>query len=208
VLYSNWKYSDAPMNYLQTYDTDFLYASGLANCSPLQIDGRPASPGVAAKAPDVSTCAVQQTDPSYADVQATQQLLNLASQKLVSISEPPLVPAITSPGAIQAGEWVSIYGSNLANTTATWTGSSPLSLGGTSVTIDARPAFLSYVSYGQINLQVPNDPTTGPVPAGRQTRGRNHSAVQREGRVWRRQLRHSWSDRNIPWLCNRSCQGG
>jgi len=78
VSYFNWRYSDAPMNYLQIYDVDFLYASGLASCTVLQVVGRPASPGVAAKSPDVSTCAVQPTDSSYADVQATQQLLNLA----------------------------------------------------------------------------------------------------------------------------------
>jgi len=164
VNYYNWQYSDAPMNYLQIYDVDFLYASGLASCTVLQIMGRPASPGVAAKPPDVSTCSVQPTDPSYADVQATQQLLNLASQKLLSIAEPVLTPAIMTggivPGTIQPGEWVSIYGTNLAVETATWTGNFPTSLGGTSVTINGKPAYLSFASYGQINLQAPNDSTT------------------------------------------------
>jgi uncharacterized protein (TIGR03437 family) len=168
IDYSNWKYSDAPMNFLQIYDTDFIYASGLANCTVLQMEGRPASPGVAAKPPDVSSCAVQPTDSSYADVQATQQLLNLTSQKLLSIAEPVLSPAITTggivPGTIQPGEWVSIYGTNLASETATWTGNFPTSLGGTSVTIDGKPTYLSFVSYGQINLQAPNDNASGVVP--------------------------------------------
>jgi uncharacterized protein (TIGR03437 family) len=59
---------------------------------------------------------------------------------------------------------VSIYGTNLASVPATWTGNFPISLGGTSVTIDGKAAYLSYVSPGQINLQVPNDATTGAVP--------------------------------------------
>jgi uncharacterized protein (TIGR03437 family) len=168
VDYANWKYSDAPMNYLQIYDTDFVYAFGLANCTLLQMVGRPASPGVSAKVPDVSPCAVQPTDPAYADVQATQQILNLTSQKQLSIAEPVLTPAITTggivPGTIQPGEWVSIYGTNLAMETATWTGNFPTSLGGTSVTIDGKAAYLSFASYGQINLQAPNDSATGTVP--------------------------------------------
>jgi uncharacterized protein (TIGR03437 family) len=59
---------------------------------------------------------------------------------------------------------VSIYGANLASGTATWTGNFPTSLGGTSVTIDGRAAYLSFVGPGQINLQVPNDTATGAVP--------------------------------------------
>ncbi len=82
--------------------------------------------------------------------------------------DPPLLPAITSggiaPATIQPGEWVSIFGSNLAATTATWTGNFPTSLGGASVTINGRPAFLSYASPGQINLQSPGDSTSGVVP--------------------------------------------
>jgi uncharacterized protein (TIGR03437 family) len=58
---------------------------------------------------------------------------------------------------------VSIYGTNLASN-ATWTGNFPTMLGGTSVTIDGKPAYLSFASYGQINLQAPTDNATGVVP--------------------------------------------
>ena len=75
-----------------------------------------------------------------------------------------VVPVYSTVSTIQPGEWVSIYGANLAIGTATWTGNFPTSLGGTSVTIDGKSAYLWYVSPTQINLQVPDDATTGSVP--------------------------------------------
>ena len=75
-----------------------------------------------------------------------------------------VVPINSTVSTIQPGEWVSIYGANLANGTATWTGNFPTSLGGASVTIDGKAAYLWYVSPTQINLQVPDDGATGSVP--------------------------------------------
>jgi uncharacterized protein (TIGR03437 family) len=94
---------------------------------------------------------------------------------LVLVVQPPIPPpAVTTGGigpvfssatTIQPGEWVSIYGSNLATGTFTWTGNFPTSLGGTSVTINGKLAYLWFVSPGQINLQAPDDTTPpGPVP--------------------------------------------
>ena len=68
-----------------------------------------------------------------------------------------IVPVYSTSTVIQPGEWVSIYGSNLAAGTATWNGDFPTSLAGTSVTINGKPAYLWYVSAGQINLQAPDD---------------------------------------------------
>jgi uncharacterized protein (TIGR03437 family) len=80
-----------------------------------------------------------------------------------SIMRNGVVPNDSSATTIEAGEWVSIYGVNLAGVPATWTGNFPTSLGGTSVTIDGKQAYLWYVSPTQINLQVPNDAATGTV---------------------------------------------
>jgi len=95
-------------------------------------------------------------------------------------SSAPVAPAISKGGIVpntaQPGEWVTIYGTNLANGTALWTGNFPTSLGGTSVTIDGKPAYLSYVSPGQINLQVPDDAATGLVPVQVTTTGGNGSS--------------------------------
>jgi uncharacterized protein (TIGR03437 family) len=135
----------APLNYLQIYSPDIQYAEVNVN-APAQV---------------VETGGVSVS-------MSAQDLLNLASQKLFQIAEPGLLPSITPngivPGTIQPGEWVTIYGTNLASGTATWTGDFPTSLGGTSVTIDGKAAYLYFVSPGQIDLQVPNDTVTGAVP--------------------------------------------
>lgn len=92
----------------------------------------------------------------------------LAPYPLSALPQPAIfaggvVPVDSPSNTIQPGEWVSIYGENLAAATATWTGNSPESLGNTSVTINGKPAYLSFVSPGQINLQAPDDTTTGSV---------------------------------------------
>ncbi len=80
-----------------------------------------------------------------------------------SITPGGIVPLFSKSTMIQSGEWVSIYGNNLAAVTTTWDNDFPTSLGGTSVTIDNKPAYLLFVSPGQINLQVPDDTATGTV---------------------------------------------
>ena len=66
------------------------------------------------------------------------------------------------PGVAAPGSWVEIYGSNLAGTTRQWaagdfTGTAaPTTLDGVSVSVAGSPAYLSYISPTQINLQVPD----------------------------------------------------
>jgi len=78
-----------------------------------------------------------------------------------SINTNGVVPVYSTVPIIQSGEWISIYGDNLAAKSATWNSDFPTSLGGTTVTIGGEPAYLWYVSSGQINLQVPDG-----LPAG------------------------------------------
>jgi uncharacterized protein (TIGR03437 family) len=80
-----------------------------------------------------------------------------------SITSGRVVPIYSNVNTIQAGEWVSIMGTNLASSTAVWNGAFTTSLAGTSVTIDGKEAYPIYVSPTQINLQAPSDTTTGPV---------------------------------------------
>ena len=136
--------ASAPLNYLQIYSPDIQYATANIN-SPAQV---------------------VETDGVTVALSA-QDLLNLASPKLLQISEPSLLPVISSggivPSSIEPGEWVSIYGNNLAPGIANWNGDFPTSLNGTRVAIDGRPAYLEYASPTQINLQVPDDTATGAV---------------------------------------------
>lgn len=81
-----------------------------------------------------------------------------------SISAGGIVPLCGTQSVIQPGEWVSIFGKNLASGTILWNNDFPTSLGGTKVEIDGKLAYLQFVSPGQINLQAPDDTATGPVP--------------------------------------------
>jgi len=135
-----------PLNYLQVYPDDIQYSESNVNAPAQVVEGNAT----------VSTTA--------------QALLNLASAELFTIGEPSpsiapggVVPAASPVGIIQAGEWVSIYGDSLASGTAIWTGNFPTTLAGTTVTIDGKLGYLSYVSPAQINLQAPGDSATGSV---------------------------------------------
>ncbi len=90
----------------------------------------------------------------------------------ISFPVTPFIPIITAGGVVpiynssptvQPGSWASIYGANLATDTFVWQGDFPTSLGGASVTIDGKPAYLWSVAPTQINLEVPDDIATGVV---------------------------------------------
>ena len=68
-----------------------------------------------------------------------------------------------------AATWVSIYGTNLSQSTYTWqssdfvNGQLPASLQGVSIMINGMPAYVEYISPTQINVLAPDDATTGTV---------------------------------------------
>ena len=89
-------------------------------------------------------------------------------------------PTITQAGIVSAssfnpkagvasGTWLEVFGANIASVTRGWSGpdfdgaNAPTSLNGVKVTVNGLPAFVDYVSSGQVNAQVPDDSTTGPV---------------------------------------------
>jgi uncharacterized protein (TIGR03437 family) len=88
------------------------------------------------------------------------------------------VPTISAGGVVQAlafggsktiapGSWIEIYGQNLAPDARSWAGgdfsgsSAPTSLDGVKVTIGGQPAYVAYISAGQVNVQVPSGVGTG-----------------------------------------------
>jgi uncharacterized protein (TIGR03437 family) len=82
-----------------------------------------------------------------------------------AISPGGVVPLYGTSSSIQPGSWISIYGTNLitGSVPENWGGDYPTELGGTSVTINNKPAYLSYAAPTLINLQAPDDDTRGPV---------------------------------------------
>jgi len=68
-----------------------------------------------------------------------------------------------------SGSYLEITGSNLAGTTSEWLGSdftgnnAPTTVQGTSVSINGKAGFVSYVSPSQVNVQAPADTSLGPV---------------------------------------------
>jgi len=127
----------APLNYLQIYSDDIEYA--MANPNPVSVV----------------------TGSGTIDVNA-QDLLNLASEKLFMIGEPPPSIGAVFPPA-NPGKWVFINGDSLASGTASVSGDFPVALAGTSVMIGGRAAGLAKVSPTQIYALVPKDSKLGSV---------------------------------------------
>ncbi len=87
----------------------------------------------------------------------------------------PVVNAVISAGAYGAlptfasGSWVEIYGSNFVSDTWQWTGidfngaNAPTTLAGVTVSIDGKPAYVWFLSSGQVNALAPADAANGPV---------------------------------------------
>jgi uncharacterized protein (TIGR03437 family) len=80
-----------------------------------------------------------------------------------------VVPSFLGKADFGSNMYAEIYGTNLSTTTRTWAGSdfnganAPTSLDGVSVAVNNRPAFVYYVSPGQVNINTPEDAATGPV---------------------------------------------
>ena len=90
----------------------------------------------------------------------------------------PTTPSIAAGGVVSAsgfggfssiapGSWIEIYGTNLALDSRAWKTSdfqgnnAPTSLDGVTVTVGGQPAYVEYISGGQINVQVPFNVSTG-----------------------------------------------
>jgi uncharacterized protein (TIGR03437 family) len=101
---------------------------------------------------------------------------NNAIRQLTPIQSPPIINrgGVQSAGNFGAffsaapGSWIEIYGSSLASNARAWAASdfngiyAPYKLDNTTVTIGGQYAFISYISGGQVNVQVPT--TVGPGP--------------------------------------------
>ncbi len=90
----------------------------------------------------------------------------------------PTVPAVSAGGVVSAsafgafnaiapGDWIEIYGSNLSTDRRSWGSAdfqgaqAPTTLDGTGVTIGGQPAYVDFISGGQVNAQVASNTPTG-----------------------------------------------
>lgn len=69
--------------------------------------------------------------------------------------------------SVAPGSWIEIYGASFAGGSRSWTGSdfsgvnAPTKLDSTTVTIGGQPAFIDFISPGQVNAQVPSNAALG-----------------------------------------------
>ncbi len=98
-----------------------------------------------------------------ASVQVPVQITVTNGPQAPVITPNGIVPIYSTSTTIQPGSWVSIYGSNFVSSPVTWMGDFPTSLGGITVTINNKPAYIYFVSPGQIDVQAPDDTQTGSV---------------------------------------------
>jgi uncharacterized protein (TIGR03437 family) len=116
---------------------------------------------------------------------------NLAAGLAPADSIPISVPAVDASGVVSGasfqsgivpGSWLTIKGTNLSPVASdTWekaivNGKLPTSLDGVSVNVGSKPAYVYFISPGQINVQAP-DVGTGPVPVTVTTPGGTSVAV-------------------------------
>jgi len=86
------------------------------------------------------------------------------------VSASSVVNSASSQAVIGQNTWVTIFGANLAATNRSWAAADfsgnklPTSLDGVSVTVNSKPAYVNFVSPGQLNVLMPLDATLGPVP--------------------------------------------
>jgi uncharacterized protein (TIGR03437 family) len=95
----------------------------------------------------------------------------------------PVVNGASFTPEFASGEWVTIFGQNLSPDTREWgpldfAGNNlPTELDGVSVSINGIPAYVYYISPGQIDVLAPDDPTTGSINVQVTTNGLNSTTV-------------------------------
>ncbi len=105
----------------------------------------------------------------YSSVITMGVSLTAPSASAPSISTGGVANAVSGSAGVAPGAWISVYGSNLATAARTLANSDivnnaiPTTLGGVSVQIAGKAAYVQYVSQNQVNVLTPSTIGTGPV---------------------------------------------
>jgi uncharacterized protein (TIGR03437 family) len=95
--------------------------------------------------------------------------LNVAAAARPSLASGGVANAVSGAAGVTPGSWVSLYGTNFTTAVRAVSSSEisnntlPTTLGGVSVQINGKPAYIQYVSPTQINVLAPDDTNTGSV---------------------------------------------
>ncbi len=105
------------------------------------------------------------------------QFVIVVSVTPIDVPTPAIAPngIVTASGfggfpAAAPGSFIEIYGTNLGGDARGWatsdfvSGNAPTSLGGVTVSVNGRPAYVNYVSATQVNVQIPGITPSGSVP--------------------------------------------
>jgi uncharacterized protein (TIGR03437 family) len=177
---------------LNNQNGGFTVFARVANAAGLAVMDRMAAVPVYNSGSAFDTLPLQNYRPPAAVTEANLILIR-------SITVVNNLPAIASNGVITVGNFggfavaapgsfIEIYGSNLApeGVQRGWAGSdfngaaAPTTLAGVSVTVDGKPAYVSYVSPGQVNVQIPADVARRRVPVVVTTNGVSTAAAEIE----------------------------
>ena len=113
-----------------------------------------------------------QTDiPDKGHVYTAQYTLNSdgSGASKPTITAVQVASGFNAKASAASGTWLEIYGTNLAAAARGFAGAdfnganAPTSLNGIGVTVNGKPAFVDFVSPGQVNAQAPDDPQNGTV---------------------------------------------
>ena len=112
---------------------------------------------------------VGKTDSGYAATLNLAVNLQTPAATKPSIASGGVTNAASGAAGVAPGAWISLYGANLATATRALASSDivnnaiPTTLGGVSVQINGKAAFVDYVSAAQINVLAPDDSASGSV---------------------------------------------
>jgi uncharacterized protein (TIGR03437 family) len=152
--------------------------AGGPNSAPNEVDGGPPT-GVNVGALDV---AVDASGNLY--IYGGNRVYKVTGLSSGTTPPAPAISGVVSGASFQPGvvanAWVTIQGTNLASLTDDWShsivnGALPTSLDGVSVSIGGKPAYVYFISPGQINVLAP-DVSPGPITVTVTTAGGTSAA--------------------------------
>ena len=141
-----------------TFDFDWTPPATAAGTVTFYVAGNAANGNAASTGDHIYT----------ANVQLTAAAVTPSGPK-PTISSKGVVNAASFDTTVGPNSWITIFGTNFATATRTWRGDEipngklPISLDGISVTVNNKPAYVAFISPGQVNVLAADDASSGPV---------------------------------------------